>query len=180
MRKVEVHKCNGNAMRMWWKVKNPLRTAFNFKLIYLARYFPSTRFKNIIYRLCGAKVGKGATFGLGATLDILFPELIEIGDNTLIGYNTVILGHEFLQGEYRTGKVQIGKCVMIGANCTILPGVRIGDNSSVSAMSLVNCDIPAGQKWGGIPVARLRQKTHESARHSSHSVSRTSRIRRLK
>ncbi len=156
MRRLQTHKCSGNSMRSWWKVKNPVRTAFNFKLIYLAKFFPSTRIKNFFYRTCGAKIGNGATFGLGAVIDIFYPELIEVGDDTLVGYNTVILGHEFLQGGYRTGKVQIGKRVMIGANCTILPGISIGDGASVSAMSLVNCDIPANQKWGGIPVKRLK------------------------
>ena len=156
MRNLEIHKCPGNSMRTWWRVKNPLRTAFNFILVYSARFLPSTRLKNLLYRTCGAKIGRGATFGLGALIDIFFPENIEVGEDTLIGYNTVLLGHEFLQGEYRTGKVRIGSGVMIGANCTILPGVKIGDKASVSAMSLVNCDIPAGQKWGGIPIKRLK------------------------
>lgn len=156
MRRLDSHKCSGNSMRLWWRVKNPLATSFNFLLIYSARYLPSTRMKNFLYRICGAKIGKCATFGLGAVIDIFYPELIEVGEQTLIGYNTVILGHEFLQGEYRTGKVQIGKRVMIGANCTILPGIKIGDGAAISAMSLVNCDIPANQKWGGIPIKRLK------------------------
>ena len=143
-------------MRLWWRVKNPLRTAFNFILIYSARFLPSTRLKNLLYRTCGARIGKGATFGLGAIIDIFYPENIEVGEGSLIGYNTVLLGHEFLQGQYRTGKVEIGSRVMIGANCTVLPGVKIGDGASISAMSLVNCDIPPGQKWGGIPIRRLK------------------------
>ncbi len=155
MRNVQTVKCTGNSMRLWWKVKNPLRTAFNFKLIHIAKFFPSTRAKNFLYRTCGAKIGKGVTFGLGAIIDIFYPELIEVGEDSLIGYNTVILGHEFLQGEYRTGKVQIGKRVMVGANCTILPGIKICDGASVAAMSLVNCDIPANQKWGGVPAKRI-------------------------
>jgi acetyltransferase-like isoleucine patch superfamily enzyme len=155
MRRLTVHKVQGNSMRYWWKIRNPLRTVFNFKLIYLARFTPSTRIKNFLYRTCGASIGKGATFGLGALIDIFYPENISVGDDTLIGFNTVILGHELLQGEYRTGKVEIGKRVMIGANCTILSGIRIGDGASVSAMSLVNCDIPAGQKWGGVPAKRI-------------------------
>ena len=155
MRRVETHKCSGNSMLLWHKVKNPLRTAFNFNLIYLARFFPSTRVKNFLYRTCGAKIGNGVTFGLGSLLDIFFPENISVGEGTLIGFNTVLLGHEFLQGQYRTGKVEVGRNVMIGANCTILPGVKIGDGASISAMSLVNCDIPAGQKWGGIPARRI-------------------------
>ena len=156
MRRVAIHKVSGNSMRLWWRIRNPLRTTFNFKLIYIARFFPSTRVKNFLYRTCGAKIGKGATFGLGAMMDIFYPELISVGEETLIGYNTVILAHELLQGEYRTGRVEIGKRVMIGANCTVLPGIKIGDGASVSSMTLVNCDIPAGQMWGGIPAKRLK------------------------
>jgi len=155
MRRIKVHKCRGNSLLLWKEAKNPLSVAFNFVLIYAARYSPSLRLKNCLYRICGAKVGARATFGLGAVIDIFFPELIEIGDESIIGYNTVLLGHEFLQGEYRTGKVQIGSRVMIGANCTVLPGVKIGDGASIGAMSLINRDIPAGQKWGGVPAKRL-------------------------
>ncbi len=156
MRRLEMHKCSGNSMRRWWRLKNPLRTGFNFILIYAARFIPSTRAKNFLYRTCGAKIGKGTTFGLGAMMDIFYPELISVGEETLIGFNSVLLGHELLQGEYRTGWVKIGSRVMIGANCTILPGVKIGDDASVSAMSLVNCDIPAGQTWGGVPAKKIK------------------------
>jgi acetyltransferase-like isoleucine patch superfamily enzyme len=129
--------------------------AFNFLIIYSARYSPSLALKRALYRIAGAKIGKGATFGLGAVLDIFFPELIDVGEDAIIGYNTVILGHEFLQGGYRTGKVEIGARAMVGANCTILPGVKIGDGATVSAMTLVNCDIPDGQTWGGVPAKRI-------------------------
>lgn len=156
MRKLSVQACEGNTLLHWKKIRHPLRVMFNFILIYAARYSPSLRLKNSIYRICGAKIGSRATFGLGAVIDVFFPELVDVGDESIIGYNTVILAHEFLQGEYRTGKVQIGSSVMVGANCTILPGVKIGDKASVSAMSLVNRDIPAGQKWGGVPVKRIR------------------------
>lgn len=91
MRKLEITGCSGNSMRLWWKVKNPVRTVFNFILVYSARFLPSTRLKNFIYRLCGAKIGKGATFGLGAMLDVFYPENIEVGEGSLIGYNTVII-----------------------------------------------------------------------------------------
>lgn len=155
-RALETHKSPGNTMHLWWRVKNPLVTVIRFILIYSARFLPSTYIKNVLCRACGARIGKGVTFGLGAMMDIFYPELIDVGDNSLIGYNTLILAHEFLQGEYRTGKVQIGKNVMIGANCTILPGICIGDGASISAMTLVNCDIPAGQKWGGVPARRLK------------------------
>ena len=155
MRRIVIYKCAGNSLHHWHKVRNPLRVCINFLLIYASRYSPSLSLKRFLLRAAGARVGGGAAFGLGATVDIFFPENISVGANAIIGYNTVLLGHEFLQGEYRTGKVEIGARSMLGANCTVLPGVRVGEGASVSAMSLVNCDIPAGQTWGGIPVRRL-------------------------
>ena len=41
---------------------------------------------------------------------------------------------------------------MIGANSTILPGVKIGDGAIVSAATLVHKDVPAGAMAGGNPM----------------------------
>jgi acetyltransferase-like isoleucine patch superfamily enzyme len=155
MRNVAIHKCSGNSLHSWWRVRNPLRICFNFILIYSARYLPSLSLKRVFLRMAGAKIAGGAAFGLGAVIDIFYPENITVGKDAIIGYNTVLLGHEFLQGECRTGTVGIGARAMIGANCTVLPGVSVGEGASVSAMSLVNRDIPPGQSWGGIPARRL-------------------------
>ena len=84
--------------------------------------------------------------------DTMFPERITVGENSIIGFNTTILAHEYLIEEYRVGDVIIGDRVMIGANTTILPGVEIGNDAIVSAASLVNRDIPAGAMAGGNPV----------------------------
>jgi len=147
-----------NSLLYWYKVKNPLIVIYNFILIYLAKYLPSLTLKRIIYRLCGIKVGKNSAIGLGVTFDIFFPELIEIGENTIIGFNSTILTHEFLQKEAKIGKVKIGNNVMIGANSTILPGVKIGDNAIISAMSLVNKDVKKGETVGGIPIRKISLK----------------------
>jgi acetyltransferase-like isoleucine patch superfamily enzyme len=58
--------------------------------------------------------------------------------------------------EWRRGPVVIGRDVTIGANCTVLPGVVIGAGATVSAMSLVNCDVPPGALVGGVPIRLIR------------------------
>ena len=148
---------------MWhWRRHVPLwRVARNFLVVYLCRYLPSLPLKNLLYRSLGVRVGRRTVAGLGATLDVFFPQLISIGDDTIIGYNTVILAHEFLRRELRTGPVVIGADVMIGANCTILPGVVIGDGAVISAHSLVNDDVPAGGVVGGVPARPLDGVTKE-------------------
>ena len=142
---------------LWaWRQWVPLwRAIRNFLVVYGCRYFVSLRLKNRLYRAIGIRVGDRVSPAMGVTMDVFFPQLISIADNSIIGYNTVILAHEFLVNELRTGPVEIGKSVMIGANVTILPGVRIGDGATVSACSLVNSDVPAGAMVGGVPARVL-------------------------
>lgn len=79
-----------------------------------------------------------------------------VGDNTIIGYNSTILAHEYLTHEYRLGTVRIGSHVMIGANSTILPGVTIGDHAVVAAGTVVHKDVLPGQMVGGNPMRVIR------------------------
>ena len=105
----------------------------------------------------GMHVGEHVSFAWRTTPDLFFPELIRVGDNSIVGYNTTILAHEYLLHEWRVGPAVIGAQVTIGANCTILPGVAIGDGAIVGAMSLVNRDVPAKARVGGVPIRMLRQ-----------------------
>ncbi len=162
MRRLEVFPGEGsNSLEKWYRIKNPLRVVFNFIIIYTCRFLPSLALKRALLRLTGMKVGRKVSIGLGATFDIFFPELIEIGDNSVVGYNAAILAHEFLVKEWRRGRVKVGKNVMIGARSLILPGVEIGDNATVAAYSLVNRDIPPGAFAAGVP-ARIRRQGDEA------------------
>lgn len=84
------------------------------------------------------------------------PRKISVGNNSIIGYNTTILAHEYLINEYRLGSVVIGNEVMIGANSTILPGLTIGDRAIVAAGTLVNKDVPPGAFVGGNPMRIIK------------------------
>jgi acetyltransferase-like isoleucine patch superfamily enzyme len=142
-------------MWIWHQAVPRWRVIWNFTVVSGCRYCPSLRVKNAMYRLLGISVGAKVAAGLGVMMDMFFPQLIAIGDNSIIGYNSVVLTHEFLIGELRTGPVVIGRDVMIGANCTILPGVRIGDGATVAACSLVNRDVPEGATFGGVPARAI-------------------------
>lgn len=137
----------------FWKVVR------NFIIIQIARYTPFLGVKSWLYRtFLQMKIGKHTSFALMVMLDVMFPEKITVGRNTVIGYNTTILAHEYLIKEYRLGGVEIGDEVMIGANSTILPGIRIGDGAIVSAGTLVHKDVPAGAFVGGNPMRMIYTK----------------------
>lgn len=144
-----------NSLVLWHKTVAPIKVLRNGLFIMLARHSPSLAFKRGLYRLIGMQVGANVSFAWQVTPDLFFPELIRVGDNTIIGYNTTILAHEYLLTEWRTGLVVIGRNVTIGANCTLLPGIVIGDGATISTMSLVNKDVPPGAKVGGVPIRSL-------------------------
>ncbi|GMB78807.1 DapH/DapD/GlmU-related protein [Bacillus cereus group sp. BfR-BA-00331] len=147
----------------FWKVMK------NFIIIQIARYTPFLSIKNWLYRtFLRMKVGKKTSFALMVMPDIMFPEKITVGDNSIIGYNTTLLAHEYLIREYRLGEIVIGNEVMIGANTTILPGVKIGDGAIVSAGTLVHKDVPGGAFVGGNPMRVIYTKEQMEAREGSY------------
>ena len=134
-------------------------------IIQIARYTPFLSVKNWLYRtFLRMKVGKKTSFALMLMPDIMFPEKITVGENSIIGYNTTLLAHEYLIREYRLGEIIVGNEVMIGANTTILPGVKIGDGAIVSAGTLVHRDVPSGAFVGGNPMRVIYTKEEMDAR----------------
>lgn len=154
MRQTERFKVEGpNSLWQLYQTVSFFKVMKNFVVIQLARYTPILPVKNWFYRtFLGMRVGKQTSFALMVMVDLMFPERITVGNNSIIGYNTTVLTHEYLIKEYRLGNVTIGDEVMIGANCTILPGVTIGDGAIVAAGTVVSKDIPAYAFAKGNPV----------------------------
>lgn len=113
------------------------------------------------------EIGEHTAFALMVMPDVMFPEKIKVGRNSIIGYNTTILAHEYLIEEYRLGDVVIGDDVMIGANSTILPGVVIGDRAVVAAGTVVHKDVPAGAFVAGNPM-RVVYTKEEMEQRKAH------------
>ena len=166
MRQTERYKVQG-ANSLWhiYKTVPFFKVVKNFVIIQLARYTPLLGVKNWLYRtFLKMKIGEETAFALMVMVDIMFPERITVGRNSVIGYNTTILAHEYLIKEYRLGEVHIGDEVMIGANTTILPGVSIGNGAIVSAGTLVHKDVPAGVFAGGNPMKIIYTKEEMETR----------------
>ncbi|MGM0843849.1 MAG: acyltransferase [Bacillota bacterium] len=172
MRRTTRYRVDG-ANSLWhvYKTVPFFKVVKNFAVIQLARYTPFLGMKNWLYKnFLRMEIGKETSFALMVMLDVMFPEKISVGRNTVIGYNTTILAHEYLIKEYRLGDVKIGSEVMIGANTTILPGVQIGDGAIVSAGTLVHKDVPAGAFVGGNPMKVIYTKEELAERWKDDEI----------
>ncbi|MDZ4785139.1 MAG: acyltransferase [bacterium] len=83
------------------------------------------------------------------------PEFTVIEDGVWIGPNVVITNARFPNNPSTKDQlegVHLEKGCMLGANTTILPGVRIGKNALIGAGSVVTKDVPDGTVMVGNPA----------------------------
>jgi acetyltransferase-like isoleucine patch superfamily enzyme len=84
-----------------------------------------------------------------------------IGDDAGIGGNCLIFTHASWQSPLdgfpiKFAGVTIGNNAWLPWRVFVMPGVTIGDNSTIGANSLVNKDIPAGALAAGSPIKILK------------------------
>lgn len=61
-------------------------------------------------------------------------------------------------GNVISNPVHLGKHVIVGAGTVVLPGVSIGEGSAISALALVNRDIPERVIAGGTPCRTIKPR----------------------
>jgi len=114
------------------------------------------------YTDCGKNIKIGKNVFINACCRFQDQGGIEIGDGSLIGHNTTIatLNHDFnpdKRANLHPSPVKIGKKVWIGSDCTILPGVEIGDGAVIGAGSVVTKNVPASSVAVGSPARVIKQ-----------------------
>ena len=113
------------------------------------------------YTDCGKNIHIGSRVFINSGCKFQDQGGIYIGDGALIGHNTTLatLNHGMLpeeRGDLIPRPIRIGKNVWIGSDCTILPGVTIGDNAVIGAGSVVTKDIPENMIAVGSPAKVIR------------------------
>lgn len=145
-----------------------------YAIWHFSSYFPLfptlmfSKIRAITWRMMGAKVGKNAGIGYGIYLDVSGLERLEIGENFLIGAESLLLLHrrdlsKYYQGmnphdiPMREGNIKIGDNVQIGMRALILPGVTIGDGAVIGANSVVTRDVPPYTTVAGQPAKVIKE-----------------------
>ncbi len=112
----------------------------------------------LFLRAMGAKIGKHVIVNSNTVYD---HDMLEIGDYTVIGGDAAIIGHVGEKGKLVREKIRIGKHCTIDQYTTVFPGVTIGDNCHVGAMSLVpkGAVLDSNAVYGGVPVRKIKDLT---------------------
>jgi acetyltransferase-like isoleucine patch superfamily enzyme len=105
-------------------------------------------------RLNGAKLGKRVYVN---SLFVSDHNLLEFGDDVVIGSDVHMSGHTVEAGVVKTARVRLGQNVTIGLGAVIDIGVTVGDGCQVGALSLVpkHTTLEPGGVYAGIPVRRI-------------------------
>ncbi len=153
------HDKDSNVLYEWTNLQHPLKSGFNTFIINICKNL-TLKFKVHVLRfLLGMKIGKNVGISPGVQFDVFYPNLIEIKDNVVIGWNVKMLCHDLTSSSIHVGRIKIGKNSLIGAFSVIRAGVKIGKNSIIAMHSFVNKDVPDNEIWGGTP-AKFIKKNH--------------------
>lgn len=110
------------------------------------------------------EIGANTTIDRGALSDTVIGEgtkidnLVQIAHNVRIGRSCVLAAHCGL-----SGSVTLGDGVMLGGRVGIADHLSIGSRTQVAAAAGVMTDIPAGERWGGMPAQPMKAMMREIA-----------------
>lgn len=137
----------------------------NKSIIKIGKHFKCRNYC-ILRAYNGGKILIGNNVFLNDSVKLNCIDKIKIGDNVQIGTNVVFFDHDH---DYKNDmklfvkkEIVIGNNVWIGANCTILKGVIIGDNSVIAAGSIVRENIPSNTLY----INKIDSKMYERSKNN--------------
>jgi UDP-2-acetamido-3-amino-2,3-dideoxy-glucuronate N-acetyltransferase len=138
-----------------------------------AQIGPGTRIWHWVHVCGGAVIGEGCSLGQ----NVFVGNRVRIGDNVKIQNNVSVYDNVTLEDDVFCGPSMVFTNVYnprsavsrkdeyldtlvrrgatLGANCTIICGVTIGENAFVGAAALVNRDVPAHALVVGVPARQV-------------------------
>lgn len=135
----------------------------------IAHSTPFSDFAIKLQRSRGVKIGKNCHFSPYVLIDLLYPQIVTIGDNVTIGSNTLIFAHAnpttnlFLKKNGYPRKVEpvnIKSGAVLFPGCIVTAGVTIGENSLIGAGSVVFESVPDYCVVVGNPARIVKRIEH--------------------
>ncbi|MFG2254131.1 Pls/PosA family non-ribosomal peptide synthetase [Streptomyces mirabilis] len=137
--------------------------------VHYIQAFDGTPFKNVIWRLLGARIGK-RVFDDGC----FFPErtLVTIGDDSTLNAGTVVQCHSQEDGAFKSDRSALGNGCTLGVGAFVHYGVTIADGAALAPDSFLmkGEEIPSHAQWGGNPARDMPDhKTQVEAGEEPHT-----------
>jgi acetyltransferase-like isoleucine patch superfamily enzyme len=108
----------------------------------------------LVAKLFGARIGRNVALG-GRIAD---PALVSVGDDAILGHNSVLTPHAINSGQIILREVRIGRGATVGVNVVVMAGVEIGEGAIVTSGAVVapHTRIPSQELWGGMPARKIK------------------------
>jgi non-ribosomal peptide synthetase-like protein len=138
--------------------------------VHYIQAFDGTPFKNVIWRLLGARIGK-RVFDDGC----FFPErtLVTVGDDSTLNAGTVVQCHSQEDGAFKSDRSVLGSGCTLGVGAFVHYGVTIADGAALAPDSFLmkGEEIPSRAQWGGNPAREMPDhKTQVEAGQGQHAT----------
>lgn len=112
-----------------------------------------TKFNYIVQYPENLTLGKNFDIGEFTYINSIYG--VEIQDSVQIGSHCSVYSNSTI--DKKQGKVVLERNCKVGSHSTIMPNVKIGENSVVAAYSFVTKNIPKNELWAGIPAKKLKK-----------------------
>lgn len=139
----------------------PLRLRYVLLKVWGAKVFSSNISHSCYFKSNRIRVGKNSFINSNCYFDN--DDEVEIGENCAVAMfvKFITSTHEHGDQKQRAGKpicigIKVEAGVWIGANSTILPGVRIGSGCIIASGAVVTKSCEPNGLYGGVPAKRIR------------------------
>jgi non-ribosomal peptide synthetase-like protein len=152
VRRMMVHRPNGCSIydRAFWRHERFWKLGADR----FPQLFNGTPFKNVVWRMLGAKIGK-RVFDDGCT----FTErrFVSIGDHCTLNAGSIVQCHSQEDGAFKSERSAVGARATLGVGAFVHYGVQMGPRVLLEADSFLmkGSDVPGGSRWGGNPAMEL-------------------------
>jgi hypothetical protein len=141
---------------MEWPLLNWVRFMVSIHVVRVlaGSLFRGTPIWTAYLRLAGARLGRRVYVNSLALSDY---NLLDFGDDVVIGADVHLSGHTVEGGIVKTGTVRLGRNVTIGVGSIVDIDVEVGSDCQIGALSLVpkHTKLEGPAVYAGIPVRRL-------------------------